>query len=159
MIHRIHVHIGSQTLDLITPSFSKNYPVSTAANGAGQADGSFCTPLGHHIVKTKVGYRAHKNTVFFGRKPQAALYDPHTPNASEKDWILTRILWLSGCEPGINRLGNVDTKNRYIYIHGTPDSEGIGVPNSHGCIRMRNDDVIELFKHTPLYTQVLITED
>jgi len=96
--------------------------------------------------------------VILVRETRATGYDPNPPKASEKDGLRKRILWHRGGEPGMYRLGNVDTTNLFIYIHGTSDSEGIGVPNSHGCIRMRNDDVIELFKHTPLYTQVLITE-
>jgi len=160
MIYSIHIHLNSQTLTLTTPDFSKTYPVSTAANGAGQSEGSYCTPLGHHIIKEKFGHRMPLDTVFTARVPE---HDPYTETRGEelpeRDWILSRILWLGGCEPGINRLGNVDTKKRYIYIHGTPDSEEMGVPRSHGCIRMRTSDVAELFDHVPLYTHVLITEE
>lgn len=82
-----------------------------------------------------------------------------TVGTIDRDWILTRILWLSGCEPGCNRLGCVDTMRRYIYIHGSPDSAEMGLPGSHGCIRMRNADIVELFDLVPCYTEVEITED
>lgn len=75
-----------------------------------------------------------------------------------RDWILTRILWLSGCERGRNRLGNVDSFRRYIYLHGTPDSEPMGVPRSHGCIRLRNADLLDLFPRVPLHCPVRIDE-
>lgn len=118
-----------------------------------------CTPLGAHIVKAKYGHQDSLDTIFVGRQ---ALQEKYTPslasNQPDRDYILSRILWLSGCEPGVNRLGVVDSMRRYIYIHGTPETEPMGAPMSHGCIRMRCADVIELFNHTPLYTQVTITE-
>ncbi|KZZ73737.1 peptidase, partial [Oleiphilus sp. HI0133] len=127
--------------------------------GVGQQEGSFATPLGIHLVKDKFGYQLPTNTVFVGREPQVALFSPELEAENpDKDWILSRILWLSGCEPGLNRLGDVDTKTRYIYIHGTPDSQPMSIPASHGCIRMRTYDVAELFSHTPIYTQVIIKE-
>ena len=120
--------------------------VSTAANGPGERADSHCTPRGWHVVRAMVGAGAPENTVFVGRRPTgerytAALRTRHP----DRDWILTRILWLSGLEPGRNRLGDVDTMRRYIYIHGAPDDVPMGVPGSHGCIRMRNRDVIALF--------------
>jgi hypothetical protein len=159
MIHQIVISVGNQTLEITTPDFSKLYPVSTAANGVGQEEGSFCTPLGVHLVKSKIGYQLPLNTSFVGRVPEPELFSSElSEKFPEKDWILSRILWLSGCEPGFNRLGNVDSKARYIYIHGTPDSEPMSIPASHGCIRMRCADVAELFEHTPVYTQVIIKE-
>jgi lipoprotein-anchoring transpeptidase ErfK/SrfK len=159
-IVQIKINLARQTLDFLSPNFNKTYTVSTALNGHGQFEGSNCTPLGRHIVKAKIGHRVDPKTVFVGRKPEPELYSADSAaKHPDKDWILARILWLSGCEPGYNRLGDVDTMRRYIYIHGTPESEPMGVPKSHGCIRMRTNDVIELFDRTPLYTQVLINED
>lgn len=156
----IHVRIGPQRLEYHLNGEVLSFPISTALAGVGQTNGSLQTPLGLHLVRHKFGYRCDKNTVFVGRKPQADLFSEKSYREQpDRDWILSRILWLGGCEPGKNRLGNVDTKLRYIYIHGTPSEEGIGVPKSHGCIRMTQDDVITLFDLTPLYTQVLITED
>lgn len=157
---QIIINISQQTLTFRSPDFNKTYLISTAEKGTGQALGSNCTPLGRHLVKSKFGHRADPATAFVGREPQKPLYSEElASNSINKDWILARILWLSGCEPGLNRLDDVDTMRRYIYIHGTPDSEPMGVPMSHGCIRMRVNDVIELFEHTPLYTQVLINEE
>lgn len=135
------------------------YPVSTALKGAGEQKNSFCTPRGKHVIRAKIGKDAPVNTVFRGRRPTGEIWTPalgaQHPN---RDWILTRLLWLSGCEPGFNRLGNVDTMQRYIYIHGTPYVETIGQPDSHGCIRMRSTDVIALFDLVPVGTPVLITD-
>jgi len=121
--------------------------VSTAKNGVGQAKNSGCTPLGRHQVRACIGDGEPINTVFIGRRATGEIYnDKLAQQFPERDWILTRILWLSGLEIGLNRLGNVDTMQRYIYIHGCPDSEPMGVPLSHGCIRMRNDELITLFE-------------
>ena len=134
-----------------------DYPVSTAANGAGEANGSMCTPRGRHVIRARIGDGCRSGTVFVGRRPTGEVYAVGMrQNEPERDWILTRILWLSGCEPGRNRLGDVDTMRRYIYIHGTPDDVALGVPGSHGCIRMANADVIELFDRVPVGTPVLI---
>ena len=135
------------------------YPVSTASKGAGEAFGSYCTPRGKHIIRAKIGTGAPENTVFVARRPNGEIYSPELGAAfPERDWILTRILWLSGCVPQLNRLGCVDTMRRYIYIHGTPDSSPMGVPRSHGCIRMRNADIIDLFDRVPVYSAVEIVE-
>ena len=135
------------------------YPVSTAANGVGCTKDSGCTPQGAHIIRAKIGADAPVNTVFVGRRPTGEICTPELmaqyPN---RDWILTRILWLSGKEIGKNRLGNVDTMQRYIYIHGTPDSMDMGEVGSHGCVRMRNADVIELFDMIEAGTEVFISE-
>jgi len=122
------------------------YPVSTSRHGPGEQTGSLCTPRGRHLVRAMIGAGLAAGAVLVGRRPTGEICSPALVAAHpERDWILSRILWLSGCEPGRNRLGMVDTMRRYIYIHGTPDSEVMGVPFSHGCIRMRNIDVIELF--------------
>lgn len=133
--------------------------VSTAKNGAGERQGSGCTPRGAHLIRAKIGAGAPPNTVFVGRRPTGEIYSRELgerfPN---RDWILTRILWLSGREPGLNRLGEVDTMRRYIYLHGTPDHVQLGQPGSHGCVRMRNRDIIALFDRVPVRTPVFITE-
>lgn len=122
-----------------------SYPVSTAKNGVGNMEGSFQTPLGKHRIAEKIGEEMPLMTAFRARRP-IGIFDPTTCDDS-RDWILTRILWLEGCETGKNRRGKVDTKKRYIYIHGTHDETAIGTPCSHGCIRMSNLDMLELFEH------------
>ena len=120
--------------------------VSTAKNGIGSEKNSGCTPLGWHVIRASIGDGQPVNSVFVGRRPTGEIFSqPLAEKYPERDWILTRILWLSGLELGKNRLGNVDTMQRYIYIHGCPDSEPMGVPLSHGCIRMRNDSLLTLF--------------
>jgi len=134
-----------------------SYDVSTAKNGIGQQFGSECTPLGSHRVRAKIGADQAENTIFIGRRPSGEIYSEELRAAQPKrDWILSRILWLCGNEVGLNRRGSVDTMRRYIYIHGAPDSHAMGVPSSHGCIKMRNQDVIELFDRVPLGTRVMI---
>ena len=157
----IAVSISNQTLALFDNfgSAKAQYPVSTAANGAGCEKDSGCTPLGAHIIRAKIGAGAEPNTVFVGRRATGEICTPELmaqfPN---RDWILTRILWLSGTKIGFNRLGNVDTMQRYIYIHGAPDSTDMGEVGSHGCVRMRNADVIELFDLVEAGTKVFISE-
>lgn len=137
-----------------------HYPVSTAANGVGCQKNSGCTPLGRHIIRAKIGAGAPENTVFVGRRPTGEVYSSALrATFPQRDWILTRILWLSGTEPGRNRLGQVDTMQRYIYIHGTPDDTDMTVPGSHGCVRMRNADLIALFDLVPVGTPVELVED
>ena len=136
----------------------KSYLVSTAKNGAGEKNGSFCTPRGRHIVRAKIGAGQPVNTVFVRRRPTGELWSPELHERYPgRDWMLTRLLWLSGCEPGKNRLGDVDTMRRYIYIHGSPDSAEMGRPGSIGCIRMRNADIVELFERVPPYAEVDIS--
>jgi L,D-transpeptidase YbiS len=154
---RIRVHLPSQTLELLDEAgrVVARYEVSTAANGPGEQRGSFCTPRGRHIIRAKIGAGAPENTVFVRRRPTGEIYTPElAARHPGRDWILTRILWLSGCEPGFNRLGEVDTMRRYIYIHGSPDEVPMGVPGSRGCIRMRNRDIIELFDRVAVGTPV-----
>ncbi len=145
---KINIHIATQQLELLDDAGQvlRRYSVSTAANGAGEVCGSYCTPRGKHVIRAKIGAEQPENTVFVRRRPTGEIYTPELGTQfPERDWILTRILWLSGCEPGFNRMGENDTMRRYIYIHGTPDSVQLGAPGSHGCIRMRNADLIELF--------------
>jgi L,D-transpeptidase YbiS len=159
---RIEISIKQQLLTALDDDgeLLSQYTVSTAANGVGCEKDSGCTPLGRHIVRAKIGEGEALNTVFVGRRPTGEIYTPDLmAQFPERDWILTRILWLSGTEHGVNRLGNVDTMQRYIYIHGTPDSTEMGKIGSHGCIRMRNDDVIALFDMVPVGTQVSISND
>ncbi len=133
------------------------YQISSAVKGVGEVSGSYCTPRGKHIIRAKIGRDAPENTVFVGRRPTGEIFSPELfEKFPGRDWILTRILWLSGCEIGYNRLGVNDTMRRYIYIHGTPDRVQLGVPGSHGCIRMRNAELIELFDLTPVGTSVEI---
>ena len=144
----IVISIPSQQLELYgdNRNIIRRYNISSAGKGVGQQYGSFCTPLGKHIVRAKIGAGQPVNTVFVGRRPTGEIYTPELgARYPGRDWILTRILWLSGCEPGFNRLGQVDTMRRYIYIHGSPDSVEMGKPGSIGCIRMRNSDLLELF--------------
>ena len=159
---KIRISIASQVLDLLDDAgrLLKRYPVSTARNGAGELAGSFCTPRGRHIVRARIGAGAAPNTVFVNRRPTGEVWSPElAARFPGRDWILTRILWLSGCEPGFNRLGDRDTMRRFIYIHGTPDSTELGKPGSIGCIRMRNSDLMELFDRVPVRTEVEIAEE
>ncbi len=136
----------------------KTYSVSTAKNGPGEKNGSFCTPRGSHLVRAKIGTGQPMNTVFVRRRPTGELWTPELhARYPGRDWILTRVLWLSGCEPGRNRLGEVDTMRRYIYIHGAPDGAEMGKPGSIGCVRMRNRDIVELFDALPAYAPVEIS--
>jgi lipoprotein-anchoring transpeptidase ErfK/SrfK len=133
----------------------RTYAVSTASNGVGERNGSFCTPRGRHLVRAKIGAGQPLGAVFVRRRPTGEIWTPELhARYPGRDWMLTRLLWLSGCEPGFNRLGNVDTMRRMIYIHGTHDLAELGKPGSHGCIRMRNADIAELFDLVPPYTPV-----
>ena len=155
----ITINLARQTLTLHNENGGNVYSVSCAKNGAGEINGSNKTPRGLHVVKAKVGGGAKPNTVFRGRRPTGETYSSAlAAKQPGRDWILTRILWLGGCEPGVNRGGNVDTLRRFIYIHGAPDEVKMGVPGSIGCIRMRNDDVVELFDAVEVGAKVLINE-
>ncbi|MES2207097.1 MAG: L,D-transpeptidase [Pseudomonadota bacterium] len=137
------------------------YPISSGLNGVGEQEGSYQTPRGLHKIRAKIGAGLPENAILVARRFTGELYTPELHKLYPgKDWILTRILWLSGCEIGKNRLGSCDTMRRYIYLHGTPDSTPLGgEPASKGCIRMRNRDIIELFDAVPVYTPVVIRED
>jgi len=158
----LRISVARQTLTLFDDAGEvlRTYPVSTAAKGVGERSGSHCTPRGRHVIRAKIGSGLPEDAVLVARRPSGEIYSPDLAATHPgRDWILTRILWLSGCEPGFNRLGDVDTMRRYIYIHGCPDGEPMSVPLSHGCIRMHNRDIIELFDLVPVHTTVEIGED
>ena len=158
---RIDINIGLQRLDLLDDSgrLLKRYSISSAKNGVGEFNGSFCTPRGRHIIRAKIGAGQPFNTVFVERRATGEVYSPELArNFPGRDWILTRILWLSGCERGYNRMGHVDTMRRAIYIHGSPDTADMGKPGSRGCVRMHNRDIVELFDLVPVGTAVEIRE-
>lgn len=156
---RIVVSIQQQTLSLYDgDALVSAWSVSTAVAGAGNEENSGKTPLGSHRIRAKIGKGQPIDSVFVGRRPTGEIYTPNLAQEfPERDWILTRILWLCGNEVGRNRLGSVDSMRRYIYIHGTPDSEPMGRPLSHGCIRMRNDEIASLFDLVSVNTEVIIT--
>ncbi len=157
----LHISIASQSLTLIGAGGDSllRSPVSTALNGPGEQNGSGCTPRGRHYVRAMVGEGQPQGAVFVARRPTGEIYTPElAARFPERDWILSRILWLCGCESGINRGPGVDSFRRFIYIHGTPDTEPMGEPRSHGCIRMRNTDVIRLYDLVSPGTAVTIEE-
>ncbi len=156
---RIEISLRQQCLKLFEKNQTLLLPVSTARNGAGEQSNSECTPRGEHQIRARIGAGQPVNAVFKGRRPSGELYsEALAAEYPDRDWILTRILWLSGLEPGRNRFGDVDTMRRYIYIHGTPDSVPMGITGSHGCIRMRNVDVIYLFDRVTSGTRVSLRE-
>lgn len=156
----LHISIADQCLyGFADNQLVLRVPVSTGLNGVGERNGSGCTPRGEHIVRAKIGQGLPVGAVLRGRRWTGEVYSPQLASEfADRDWILSRILWLSGCELGRNRLGNVDTFRRYIYLHGTPDTEPMGVARSHGCIRLRNADLVGLFDRVPLNCRVLIDE-
>ena len=143
----IEVCVATQTLNLIeNTTVLHSYSVSTAKNGLGERMGSECTPSGWHKIRAKIGAQQPINSVFVGRRATGEIYtDGLSQQYPDRDWILSRILWLGGLEAGFNRYGLVDSSWRYIYIHGCPDHLLKGEPESHGCIRMANLDVCLLF--------------
>ena len=154
----LQVSLADQQLRLLeNAAVSRSFAISTAKNGPGQRQGSYCTPLGWHQIRAKIGAAAPSHAVFVGRRLTGEIYNPLLADQyPQRDWILSRILWLSGLEPGYNRYGQVDTARRYIYIHGAPDELINGQAASHGCIRMLNADVIELFNLVEAGCRVLI---
>ena len=159
---RIEISIARQCLTLTDDQGEvlKRYTVSTAAKGAGEQMGSYQTPRGLHRIRAKIGAGLPLGAVLRGRRPTGEICTPALmAEQPDKDWILTRILWLCGEEPGVNCGGQVDTMRRYVYIHGTPDETVLGVPGSHGCIRMRNAELVELFDRVPVGTPVHIREN
>ena len=154
----LHVDIGRQTMDLLEAGVQvAHWPVSTARNGVGEQRGSECTPRGWHQIRAKIGAGAPIGCVFKGRRPTGEIYSPELLAENPgRDFILRRILWLSGLEPGFNRYGAVDTAWRFIYIHGSPDEGVSGEALSHGCIRMRSPDIMALFERIPVGLRVLI---
>jgi lipoprotein-anchoring transpeptidase ErfK/SrfK len=159
--YHIEISLSSRTLSLLSKDgVIKEYPVSTAKNGAGEIMDSECTPRGNHIIAEKIGAGCETNTVFVGRQASGEIYAPSLKELfPQRDWILTRILWLRGTEPDRNQGGNVDSYDRYIYIHGTPDDVDMDTCGSRGCIRLRNQDIIDLFERVDVGTPVNITED
>ena len=158
---RIEISLAGQYLRLLDAANVElqRYPVSTAANGGGEINGSHCTPRGRHLIRARIGAGAAIDTIFVGRRPSGRIFHPSMRRTEpHRDWILTRILWLSGCEIGRNRLGAVDTMRRYIYLHGCPDDVAMGRPGSGGCVRMRNRDIVTLFDRVPPGTAVRIND-
>ena len=155
----IKIDIVSQRLTLLRgDQVIKEWAVSTALNGPGERMDSGCTPRGEHRVRIKIGGDCAANTVFTGRRPTGEIFsEALAVQQPGRDWILSRIIWLTGTESGRNRGRDCDTLRRYIYIHGCPDTAPMGVPLSHGCVRMRNADVMELFGMVQAGTRVLIT--
>ena len=144
----ITINIAKQTLS----HQGKTYLISSAKNGVGEVEGSYCTPLGKFKIAEKIGKNLQVDSVLVGRKPTGeifsqTLFEKHP----DRDWILTRILWLDGMEAH-----NKNTKSRYIYIHGSPEQTPMGVPGSKGCIRMRNQDIVELFDKVQIAEDVVI---
>ena len=157
----IEINLQLQTLVLFNGDARvAEFQVSTAANGAGEQIDSECTPRGKHVIDEKIGQGCAENTVFIGRRPTGETYDRVLRrDQPDRDWIVTRIMWLRGVEAGRNDGGNVDSKARYIYIHGTPGDTDMTVPGSHGCIRMCNRDVVRLFDLVDVGTPVNIVSD
>ncbi len=157
---RIEVSISEQRLQVYDDELQlRTYLISTAKNGAGEQFGSEKTPRGKHLVRAKIGQDCPANTVFVRRRPTGEIYSPALKELyPQRDWILTRIFWLSGLEVGKNRLGLVDTMRRYIYIHGSPGEVAMGQPGSRGCIRMTNEEIIDLYELIPLGTLIHISE-
>ncbi|MCQ8117862.1 L,D-transpeptidase [Methylomonas rosea] len=156
----IDISIAEQGLRLLdSGAVLADFPVSTAKNGPGEKKGSYCTPTGWHKVRAKIGAGLPINSVLAGRRPTGEIYTPELAlQYPQRDWILSRILWLGGLEPGKNRYGDVDSTWRYIYIHGTPDELMQGKPESHGCVRMLNADLIALFELVTVGCRVWIHE-
>jgi lipoprotein-anchoring transpeptidase ErfK/SrfK len=161
--YRIDIDTRLQRLYLWEPypdgdMLIREYPISTAKNGVGEQCGSYCTPRGRHRISDKIGEGQPLYAVFKSRVPTGEIWSPQMgAEQPDRDWILTRILWLDGQEEGNNKGGEVDTHDRYIYIHGTSEEHLIGQPASHGCIRMKNTDVAELFDLLEVGTPVTIS--
>lgn len=160
MIDSLHVSIAEQRLYAFSQQqLQQTYRISTALNGPGELNGSGCTPRGRHYIRAKIGADLPAMAVLRGRRWTGEVWTPQLQQQyPERDWILSRILWLSGCELGRNRLGATDTFRRYIYLHGTADEHLLGQPYSHGCIRMRNQDIIELYPQLAQGCSVDISE-
>ena len=156
----IEIDLGRQQLKLWSEGrMLRECLVSTGANGIGEINGSGCTPRGRHVIRAKVGDGAPSGTLFTRRRPTGEIWSPELhAKFPGRDWILTRILWLSGTEHGRNRLGCVDTFRRYIYLHGTPPTTRLGMPGSKGCIRVANTDIVELYDRLPVGAEVDLHE-
>ena len=159
MLPSIEIDLASQCLRLMLGQrVLRHFPVSTARNGPGEREGSECTPRGRHHIAARIGAGMPVNSVFTARRPTGEIWSPAfaATQPEGRDWILPRILWLAGNEAGFNQGGDVDTRSRYIYLHGTPDTVALGVPGSRGCVRMRNAHIIELFDGVAVGCPVLI---
>jgi lipoprotein-anchoring transpeptidase ErfK/SrfK len=160
-VKSIKINVSKQLLSLLDErgEILRQYPVSTSKYGTGNENGSEKTPLGLHRIKDKIGGAMPVNEVFIGRVPHGNLEECQARGVDlPDDVIMSRIMWLDGMEPGHNKGGYVDTYQRYIYIHGTNHEDNIGTPNSIGCIRMRNQDVVDLFRLVEVGSEVLIEE-
>ena len=157
----ILVNVKKQLLHTsINGTIEDEFHIATAKNGVGEKFGSECTPRGKHIIRAKIGSGAIANSVFVGRRLTGEVFTEELRECNpDRDWILTRILWLSGVEVGFNRLRDVDTMRRFIYIHGCPDGDEMGIPSSHGCIKMHNSEIITLFDKVDIGTSVIIKEE
>ncbi|MGZ4968670.1 MAG: L,D-transpeptidase family protein [Methylobacter sp.] len=159
-LNYLDISIAKQQLTVYVDEMpAQCYPVSTAKKGAGELMSSECTPTGWHRIRAKIGADQPLNSVFIGRRATGEIYSTELGQKyPQRDWILTRIMWLGGLEPGKNRYGKVDSTWRYIYIHGCPDHLMNGRPESHGCIRMKNADVLDLFNNVDVGIKVYIHE-
>ena len=147
---KIDISIRDQRLTLTRGGETvRSYPISSSRFGIGIEEGSMKTPLGNFRIAEKIGKDAASGTIFKARVPLG----PDDPLPETEDFVTTRILWLDGQDEE-----NANTRDRFIYIHGTKHEDKIGTPDSHGCIRMRNADVIELFELVDETTQVVIRE-
>ena len=158
---KLEIGLGRQELVLKSTAGAllQRYVVSASKFGAGEQNGSFCTPRGAHVIRARIGAGQPENAVFVRRRPTGEIWTPELhARFPGRDWILTRILWLCGREPGKNRWGAVDTMRRYIYIHGTHEFAELGKPGSIGCVRMGNRDIVELFDLVAAGTPVEIRE-
>jgi len=157
----MQVSVAQQKLFLMNKKDTlRNYEISTSKYGLGSESGSHKTPLGLHRVVEKYGDGAPEGTIFKSRINTGRIAEIEMrPQTTKLDYVTTRILWLDGMEPGKNKGGNVDSYHRYIYIHGTHEEGLIGRPASKGCIRMRNNEVIELYELVPIGTTIRIDRE
>lgn len=156
----LEIDLGRQRLKLWREGHvTRECSVSTGANGYGEINGSGCTPRGRHLIRAKVGAGEPIGSVLVRRRPTGEIWTPELhARFPGRDWILTRILWLSGAERGRNRLGCVDTFRRFIYLHGTPPTTRLGMPGSKGCVRMSCEEIVDLFEQVPVGTEVDVHE-
>lgn len=152
----LEIDLGAQSLTIREGSACREtFAISSGAHGIGQHEGSGQTPVGWHYVRAVIGDGLPPGSVFRGRRPTGEVFSPELARTHpERDWILTRILWLCGLERGVNRGGDVDSQRRYIYLHGTPADQPMGTPASHGCIRLRDEALLAVFEATPAGTPV-----
>ncbi|WP_280539613.1 L,D-transpeptidase [Chromohalobacter sp. 11-W] len=152
----LEIDLGAQSLTIREGDVCREtFSISSGENGIGQHEGSGQTPVGWHYVRAAIGNGLPAGSVFRGRRPSGEVFSPELARVHpERDWILTRILWLCGLERGVNRGGDVDSQRRYIYLHGTPADQPMGTPASHGCIRLRDETLLAVFEAAPAGTPV-----